>query len=289
MRPSVALLGFGEVGQVLGLDLAPAAADLKAFDLKFDDPGSAPARAASASPVTACGAAAAAVGEAQVVISAVTVDQALNAAGSAAAALQPNTWYLDLNSASPEVRQAQASVITEAGGRYVEAAVMSPINPQRLTSPILLGGEHAQAFQPIAQELGFTRAQIFSKSLGKASAAKLCRSVIVKGMECLVAESLLAARYYDVDETVLASLDGFLGSSEWEATAPYLLSRILKHGQRRAAEMRQAADTVAAAAGGAPMSLATAQVQDALAALGVDPEQESWAGLLDTIRRQQPR
>ena len=46
-------------------------------------------------------------------------------------------------------------------------------------------------------------ASVFSDRVGSASAAKMCRSVIVKGMEALLGESLLAARRYGVEGAVL--------------------------------------------------------------------------------------
>ena len=83
---------------------------------------------------------------------------------------------------------------------------MSPISPRRAASPMLLGGAHAAAFLPLARELGFAGAKTFSGKLGAASAAKMCRSVIVKGLEALMLESLLTARQHGVDEAVLDSL-----------------------------------------------------------------------------------
>ena len=87
-----------------------------------------------------------------------------------------------------------------------KAAVMSPIHPKRVASPMLFGGPHAAEFLPIARQLGFIGASVFSDQIGSASAAKMCRSVMVKGMEALLGESLLAARHYGVEDAVLESL-----------------------------------------------------------------------------------
>ncbi len=181
------------------------------------------------------------------VICAVTAGECVAAAREAAAALTPGAFYVDLNSVSPGTRHEAACAIEAGGGRYVEAAVMSPIGPQRIASPIWLGGPHARDFLPLGQSLGFTGAAVYSETIGAASAAKMCRSVIIKGMEALLAESLLTARRHGVEDAVLGSLGDLFPVGDWRKLARYMISRSLQHGQRRAEEMREAARTVAEA------------------------------------------
>src|SRR3546814_8202952 len=75
--------------------------------------------------------------------------------------------------------------------------------------------------------------------IGDASAVKMIRSVIVKGIEALTAEAMIAAERAGVTKTVLASLGG-----EWPAQADYNLERMLVHGLRRAAELDEVAITL---------------------------------------------
>jgi 3-hydroxyisobutyrate dehydrogenase-like beta-hydroxyacid dehydrogenase len=260
MTLRVCLLGFGEVGQVLARDLRSRVAGLSAWDLHFADPGSAPSRAAAAIGVLAPNPGEA-VAKAQLVISAVTAAQIGNAADSVTPHLAPDTWYFDMNSASPAAKAAAAQRVAEAGGRFVEAAIMSPIDPGGAASPLLIGGEHAAQFQPLAKELGFTQVRVMPGKLGSASAAKMCRSVLVKGLEALVLESLLSARRHGVDEVMLESLRG-LKIDDWRQSAFYMASRALMHGARRAEEMREVARTVDEAGLQPHMSSACAAWQD---------------------------
>ena len=182
--------------------------------------------------------------DASLVISAVTATECVAAATTAALEIAPGALFLDVNSVSPGTRTIAAAAMTGGGGHYVEAAIMSPIAPAGIASPMLLGGPHAAAFLPLGRALGFHGASVFSEVIGPASAAKLCRSVIVKGMEALLAESLLAARRYGVEQAVLESLDGTLPAGDWRSLSRYMIARSLQHGRRRAAEMREAAVTV---------------------------------------------
>ncbi len=242
----VCLLGFGEVGQTLAADLASAGdLALRAYDIKFSDPDSVPSRALRTHPlVKACDSAEAVASGCELVISAVTAAQDLSATQSVAPGLGRGCVYLDLNSVSPATTNAAAAVVENAGGRYVEAAIMSPIAPRRIESSILLGGPHADSFLPVAESLGFTGVRCYSAEFGRASAAKMCRSVIIKGMEALITEALLPARRFGVESEVLGSLQDLLPGVDWTSQARYLIARSLEHGTRRAEEMREVAETV---------------------------------------------
>lgn len=246
---TILLLGLGEVGSVLAEDLD---GPFVAWDTAFADPDSRASRTAARLGITA------APGGAELVISAVTAANA----EAAAASVDPGHWFLDLNSASPQQKRRAAEIVERAGGRYVEAAVMSPINPKRLAAPILLGGPHAREFAGYASTLGFTGMTPFADTVGPASATKLCRSIMVKGIEALATESMLAARAWGVQDTVLASLGNLLPADDWPELAGYLISRTVEHGARRAEEMREAAATVEGAGAEPLMSLATARRQD---------------------------
>jgi 3-hydroxyisobutyrate dehydrogenase-like beta-hydroxyacid dehydrogenase len=257
----VCLLGFGEVGQALAGDLRGRVQDLRAWDLKFSDPASGPSRAAPRLEVPAAMDAAAAVAGVNLVISAVTAAQIAEAAHSVAPHLAAGAYYFDLNSTSPSAKIHTAAVIEAAGGRFVEAAIMSPISPRRVASPMLLGGVHAAAFLPLARELGFMGTEVFSGKLGAASAAKMCRSVVVKGLEALLLESLVAARRHGVEQAVLDSLKA-LTFDDWRDSSRYMMSRALLHGRRRAEEMREVVRTVEEAGLTPRMSGACAAWQD---------------------------
>jgi 3-hydroxyisobutyrate dehydrogenase-like beta-hydroxyacid dehydrogenase len=281
----IGLIGLGEVGTVLADDLARPGAALSAWDLKFDDQTSPPSRAAAARPLLRRGRDAAdAVRDCELVISAVTAAQTVAAAKAAAAALAPGAFYLDLNSSSPAAKIEAAALLAARGGRYVEAAVMSPISPRRLASPILMGGPEAEAFLPVARALGFTGASRFSAEYGQAAAAKLCRSVVVKGLEALLLESLIAARHYGVERAVLRSLDGLAGPNDWSEMALYMLSRAIQHGSRRAEEMRAAAETVGDAGLVPLMSAACAERQEWAAGSAPLHHERDLDALLDALR-----
>lgn len=160
---------------------------------------------------------------------------------------------------------------------------MAPIFPKRSAVPMLIGGPHAEAFCAIAAELGFSGAEFCASEIGVASATKMCRSVIIKGMESLLTESMLAARRYGVEQKVLALLDNLLRTDDWEELARYMLSRSLEHGQRRAEEMREVAQTLREAGVSPWMSLASVERQVEAAGFAAARSRETLAEMLDEI------
>jgi 3-hydroxyisobutyrate dehydrogenase-like beta-hydroxyacid dehydrogenase len=258
----VTLLGLGEVGRVLAEGMGPIdGVRLTSWDTAYADPASRASRHAAELGISQGADAASSVASVDVVFSAVTAANTLAAAESVAAGLAGGEWFVDLNSASPGQKQAAAAVIEAAGGRYVEAAVMSPIHPKRLAAPILLGGRHAVAFEVVGQELGWTGLRVYSGVVGPAAATKLSRSVVVKGFEALVMEAMLTARAWGVEDEVLGSLSNVIPAEDWPALAAYLVSRSVEHGTRRAEEMREAARTVAETGATPLMATATAERQ----------------------------
>ena len=283
--PRVALIGYGEVGQTLAADLhAAGIRNIPAWDCLFPLPASTPSRAArDTGHVQVAPSLAAALSGRTVIISAVTAANCIAAAQEAAASIAPEAYYFDLNSVAPATKRAAAEAVEATGARYIEAAVMSPIAPRRIASPMLIGGTAAASFVALARTLGFTGVQVFDVRVGRASAAKMCRSVMVKGLEALLTEGLLAARHHGVEAAVLESLHDLLPAADWQRLAGYMIGRSQLHGRRRAEEMREAAAAVAEAGVEPLMSLACAARQDWAAAHQPGREPAGLADRLDMV------
>ena len=264
----VGLIGYGEVGQILAEDLRARGLAVSADDTKLarGESASGLAQHAAAHGVRLAASHADAAAGLDLLISAVTASQTLPAAEATGAGLARHAFFLDFNSASPAAKIRAAEVIAAAGGRYVEGAVMTSLPPYRIRVPLLLGGPDAGALEPSLTAIGFS-ARVASKTLGVASATKMCRSIVIKGLEAMVIESFTTARRHGVEDAVIASLQETFPGIDWERQAAYFFQRVIEHGRRRAEEMREAARTVREA-GLAPWSAAaTVERQASIAAL----------------------
>ena len=166
-------------------------------------------------------------------------------------------------------KQAAARIIEAAGAHYVDVAVMAPVDPARLNVPLLLSGGQAEAAVVALSRLGFGKMRIVGDDVGRASAIKMIRSVMVKGVEALTAECILAADAADVRDEVLASLDASEKAKPWSERADYSLDRMLVHGLRRAAEMEEVVKTLEGLGTGADLTRGTVTRQRAIGSLGV--------------------
>src|SRR5260221_11345246 len=242
---NIGLVGYGEVGRILAEDLRKQDVRVTAYDLKLrsDQAGGALRDHASAHGLALRDSHGDVAAKADFIVSAVTASQAVPVGQACAPAVKQGAWFLDFNSASPGAKRRAAALIDGGGGRYVEGAVMTSIPPYRIKVPLLLGGSGAGALAPLLVELGFD-AKVASKELGVASAVKMCRSVMIKGMEAMVIEAFTTARAYGVEDAVLASLRETYPGIDWEKQGAYFFQRVIEHGRRRSEEVREVAETV---------------------------------------------
>ena len=244
----IGVIGYGEVGKIFSAGLLSAAGveQACAWDLKLA-PGAATRDAqrthAQAAGVQALDSMAALCAACDLIISSVTASNTLTVAREAAQHLQPGTIFLDLNSASPGTKQQAAALIDAAGGHYVEAGVMTSVPPYGVRVPMLLGGAKAAELAALLSAWGLDTKAV-SEKLGVASAIKMSRSVMIKGLEALVIEAYTNARAYGVEDHVLPTLQETFPSIDWSEQGAYFFSRVVQHGKRRAEEMRESANTV---------------------------------------------
>ena len=280
-----ALIGFGEAGSIFGEDLVAAGHEVAMYDLLLDSMRDQARRLR----VRAAESFDDAVSGVDVVISAVTASSSSDVAAQAARVLRAGQVLLDINSVSPAKKLANAALVEAAGADYVEAAVMAPVPPQRLRVPMLLGGKRAEALAQALRNVGMN-ATALSDKIGVASAVKMCRSIVIKGLEALTLESMLAARRFGAEKEVLESLNGTFPGMGWTGKLPdYLISRVAEHGVRRAAEMREVALTLCDVGVEPVMARATAERQAWFVAEMAShdvryTEPFSWRALADGIK-----
>lgn len=270
-HPRIGFVGFGEAGHAIASGLRDAGIQqITAFDINTDTPVPGDKiRARAAETATTLVRSNAELSEASdIVLSTVTANQALTAAHQNAPELKAGQLYADLNSVSPVLKQSIDRVITDTGAKFVEVAVMAPAPPSKHRVPMLVGGAGAEEFiarlRPYGLQMEFTNIKV-----GEAAATKMCRSVIVKGLEALLTECVLGATRYGAEERVFASLSETFPGINWSEMATYMVGRVVVHGERRAREMDEVAGTLRSSGVDPIMAEATARRMDWSAQLGL--------------------
>ena len=268
---TIGFVGFGEAGSTIAGGLRAAGCDrLVAYDIDRDDASRGPLiqRRAVESGTHLVGSSAELAGGSRIILSTVTSNAALDAAMQTAPFLTPEHVYADLNSVSPALKQQIGAAIAATGARFVEVAVMAPVAPYGHRVPMLLGGPAAQAFTEMLAPFGM-RLEVLAGEIGAAAAVKMCRSIVVKGLEALMCECVLGASRYGADEKVFETLNESFPGLDWKKLADYMVGRVVVHGERRAREMEEVADTLRSIGVDPIMAEATVRRQEWVARLGL--------------------
>ncbi len=281
IKPAICFIGFGEAGQAIASGLREAGAEhISAWDILFPQRAGEKLRAAGEAIGVRCAASAAeAVRGADIIVSAVTAASSVEAARSIKPHLAGRPFLLDINSVSPARKQETAKLLGDAV-RYVDVAVIAAIHPARHQTPMLLAGPHAEAVAPVLAALG-TRASVAGAQIGAAAAIKMVRSVMMKGIEALTLECFLAAARAGVVDEVAASLKNNYPDLDWSKVIAYNLERMAVHGERRAAEMEEVAETLRELGVEPLMTAATIKRQREMGQIGT---QQSVRGVLKKDR-----
>jgi len=289
--PAIGFIGFGEAGFTIAHGLRSAGIErITAYDIATDSPDRGPhiRERASVSRTTLVESSSALTAASGILFSTVTSSDALIAARQTAPFLGPHHVYADLNSVSPALKREIRDVIATTGAGFVEAAVMAPVQPYGHRVPMLLGGDAVERFMASLAPTGMRLTDLHA-DVGTAAAVKMCRSIVVKGLEALLAECVLAAVPYGADAHVFASLNESFPGIDWKRLADYTIGRVVVHGERRAREMEEVAETLRAIGVDPIMAEATARRQDWSAQLDLrsrfGPDgPRSYADVLDALR-----
>ena len=253
MAPNIGFVGFGEAGSTIARGLRSSGVErVFAYDIKPK----------TSDIVTIVESPQALAASSDVIFSAVTSSSALDAATQNAPFLTSRHMYADINSVSPALKQEIDRVIGATEASFVEVAVMAPVQPYGHTVPMLIGGAGARAFAETMTPFGMRMQILESARVGSAAAVKMCRSIVVKGIEALLFECVMAATTFDADDLVFASLTETWPGIDWKQLADYTSGRVVVHGERRAREMEEVAETLKAIGIDPIMAEATARRQD---------------------------
>jgi 3-hydroxyisobutyrate dehydrogenase-like beta-hydroxyacid dehydrogenase len=226
-QPVVTVLGLGEAGGRLAVDLVSAGVEVRGYDPATTAPEGVDLAADAES----------AVSGATVVLALTAASSALAAAESALPGLGTGALYADLNTTSPALKRELGEVVAAAGALFADVALLGPIPERGLHAPVLASGVGARAFAEFFVPLGMP-VEVISEEPGDAAAMKLVRSVFMKGVASAVLESMQAAEAIGRGEWLAQEIERMIGR-------PYL-ERALEgsrvHAVRRVDEMEAARD-----------------------------------------------
>jgi len=177
------------------------------------------------------------------VISVVTGVDAKHAAEAAKPLLRPGTIYLDVNTLTGKQTAEIAASIDAAGIDYVDVAAMGGFSTYGHRAPFVLSGPAAERAASWMRPIGFD-VSVMSDRAGDASAVKIIRSIMVKGLEALGVECLVAAHRAGLTEEVLACFSD-IDDRTFAGMVKSLTASHTNHAKRRMEEVDKVMENLA--------------------------------------------
>lgn len=226
----IAIFGLGEAGSLIASDLAAGGADVRAFD---------PAEVPTPGTVTRCLDPVEAVDGAVLVMSITSAADARAAFHQAWHAIQGPTIYADLATGAPGMKLELARMASDKDVPFADVALMAPVPGRGLSTPALAAGTGARGLSGILNNRGAS-IEVIGDVAGEASARKLTRSVVTKGLAALIIEALEAAEARGEGDWGRTHIDELVAALD-AGMVERLISGTVKHGARRLEEMETAA------------------------------------------------
>jgi len=177
-----------------------------------------------------------------VIISSTPGRQSVPTAEAIAPFIRADHLYVDVASATPKIKIAALEEVAAKGANVADGGIGgSPLmNGHRIE--MLVCGPGGEAFRDTMSPWAMNITHIGPK-LGVASAIKIFRSVIAKGLEAVVVECILGAEKHGISEDVLQSYTRFF-TRPFGDMAKYLITTDVIHARRRAEEAEMCAEAL---------------------------------------------
>ncbi|WP_019004507.1 DUF1932 domain-containing protein [Cohnella laeviribosi] len=245
-NPAVGFIGFGEAAYFIAKGLLDNGVNqVHAYDIRFDDAnlGEQIRSRADSIGVIRESSIGRLCGACDLIICATNAYVALSVAQEVRAHLREHHVYVDLNSASGELKQKIADELKSSTASFVDVAVMDSVPAHGHKVPMLASGPGAAAFEEFAAAYGMNVTYL-NEVPGSASAVKMLRSVFMKGLAALLLETLVASEAYGATRMIVDSLGKTIAGKPFEETINNLITRTAIHAERRVGEMEEVVRTL---------------------------------------------
>jgi len=152
-----------------------------------------------------------------------------------------NALFADFSSGAPADLKVAAELFKFSG--YVDVAIMGAMSIHGKQTPLLASGTFASELKSRLSPLGFIVSVLPDSQPGDATALKLVRSILTKGMDGVITECLLVAEALGLREALLTNIGDLDNSKLSELIAMFIRTHV-PHAHRRLHEMEVSENTL---------------------------------------------
>lgn len=243
---NLGLIGYGEAGYYLTSEFKEDTVKVYAFDVVATQGGEKAElikSRAKANSVTLVDTAKELFEKSDVIFCLTSAGSAVPVAGIIKEFLTEGKIYIDLNSTSPQTKAEINNVLAGAAGTYLEGAVMSAVPAKKTQVPINICGPDSEAVATMLNETGMN-VHSHQGEIGSASALKMFKSVLSKGMIALITETVFCTKKYGLTEMVLHDLINTINMMSFDGFCNYVVTQASVHHARLAREMDEVVKTL---------------------------------------------
>ena len=202
----IAVLGLGEAGSHFANDLAKMGVEVTGYDPN-------PLRELHPS-IVVKESNAEASRNADIIFSANLSSVSIEIAEELVGVLQPNQFFCEMNTSGPEKKQKIASILGPSGVKMIDLAIMAPVPPKGIMTPLLASGEYAAEFLEKAEPLKLDISMVENGKIGDAATRKLLRSIVYKGIAAVVCEAMEAGKAFGMESYIRGQIGSLIGGND---------------------------------------------------------------------------
>lgn len=151
--------------------------------------------------------------------------------------LRPDHLYIDASSNSAHNMEQAAALVGDAA-KFVDASIMGPVDIMGLKVPFVASGRHAAEFRDRMTPHGMV-INVVGSNPGDASAMKLIRSVLMKGLAMLLLETMEAAQRRNILDAVIEDSSVTFNEIPFQKIIKRYVGGTAVHCERRIHEMKE--------------------------------------------------
>ncbi|MDH5342955.1 MAG: NAD(P)-binding domain-containing protein, partial [Betaproteobacteria bacterium] len=234
------LLGFGEAAARLARDFAQAGfTGIVAYSRSGAKagPGDLPYERAQAAGVTLVKTVATLAKKSDIIIALTPGKAALAALKKIHKHLRPDHLYVDASSNSAAAMEKAAALVGDSA-KFVDASIMGPVDLMGLKVPFVASGAHAAEFRDLMTQHGMV-INVVGRNPGDASAMKLIRSVLMKGLAAVLLDTMEAARRRNILDEVIEDCSVTFNDIPFQKIIRRYVGGTAVHCERRIHEMKE--------------------------------------------------
>jgi 3-hydroxyisobutyrate dehydrogenase-like beta-hydroxyacid dehydrogenase len=142
--------------------------------------------------------------------------------------------YAEMNTASPQKKLAVYEMLKSSGVQFVDVAIMAPVPPKGIKTPLLASGPGAKKMQEKLESLALDFS-LLSENVGDASTKKLLRSIVYKGVAAVICEAIEAGKAFGLEKYIREQIHSVIGGND--ALIDRFVEGSYTHAERRIHEM----------------------------------------------------